>query len=117
MDVWIQILYVLSWLILLKFIQISVYPALRSPLGRLAYPVSLSGGILAFLALSWYLGLLRLPVSLAALPFVGLLAWITANVAACGFAGNFPKEFFVSKVVLVAVEAYQMLLGGRPCSD
>ena len=75
MESWVQILYVLSWLILLKFLQISVYPALRSPLGRLAYPVSFSGGVLAFSALSWYLGLLRLPVSLAALPFLGLLGW------------------------------------------
>jgi YYY domain-containing protein len=75
MEVWVQVLYVLSWLILLKFLQISVYPALRSPLGRLAYPVSFSGGILAFMALSWYLGLLRLPVSLAALPFLVLLSW------------------------------------------
>jgi YYY domain-containing protein len=75
MDVLIQVLYVLSWLVLLKFLQISVYPALRSPLGRLAYPVSYSGGVLAFSALSWYLGLLRLPVSLVALPFLGLLAW------------------------------------------
>ncbi|MDD1662039.1 MAG: DUF2298 domain-containing protein [Methanomicrobiales archaeon] len=75
MEVWIQILSALSWLILLKFLQISVYPVLRAPLGRLAYPVSFSGGVLAFSALSWYLGLLRLPVSLAALPFLGLLAW------------------------------------------
>ena len=75
MEVWAQVLYVLSWLVLLKFLQISVYPALRSSLGKLAYPVSFSGGVLAFSALSWYLGLLRLPVFLAALPFLGLLAW------------------------------------------
>ena len=58
-----------------EFLQISVYPVLRAPLGKLAYPVSFSGSILAFSALSWYLGLLRLPVSLAALPFLGLLLW------------------------------------------
>lgn len=75
MEVWFQVLNIVSWLILLKFLQVSVYPALRSPLGKLAYPVSFSGGILAFSALSWYLGLLRLPVSLAALPFLGLLVW------------------------------------------
>jgi YYY domain-containing protein len=75
MEFWVQILYVVSWLILLKFLQVSVYPVLRSPLGKLAYPVSFSGGILAFSALSWYLGLLRLPVSLAAVPFLGFLGW------------------------------------------
>jgi len=75
MGIELQILYVLSWLVLLKFIQVSLAPALRSPLGRLATPLSWTGGILAFSALSWYLGLLRLPVALAALPFLGLLAW------------------------------------------
>jgi YYY domain-containing protein len=75
MEVWFQVLYILLWLVLLKFLQISVYPALRPPLGRLAYPVSFTGGVLAFSALSWYLGLLRLPVFLAALPFLGLIAW------------------------------------------
>ena len=79
MEAWIQILSVLSWLILLKFLQISVYPVLRAPLGKLAYPVSFSGGVLAFSVLSWYLGLLRLPVSLAALPFLGLLVWATVK--------------------------------------
>jgi YYY domain-containing protein len=75
MDALVQVLFVLSWLVLLKFLQVSAYPLLRGPLGRLAYPVSFTGGILAFSALSWYLGLLRLPVALAALPFLGILGW------------------------------------------
>jgi YYY domain-containing protein len=75
MDPWAQIIAILSWLTLLKFLQAALYPALRPPLGRLAYPVSFSGGVLAFTVLSWYLGLLRLPVPLAALPFLGLIAW------------------------------------------
>ena len=75
MEIELQLLAVLSWLVLLKFLQASVYPALKQPLGRVAYPLSWTGGVLAFAALSWYLGLLRLPVVLAALPFLGLLAW------------------------------------------
>ena len=75
MEFWVQLLSIISWLILLKFLQLSVYPLLRSPLGKLAYPVSFSAGILSFSALSWYLGLLRLPVALAALPFLALLGW------------------------------------------
>jgi YYY domain-containing protein len=75
MEIELQVLYVLSWLVLLKFLQLSTYPVLRSPLGRLAYPLSFPGGILAFSALSWYLGLIRLPVTLAVIPFLLLLAW------------------------------------------
>jgi YYY domain-containing protein len=75
MEIELQVLSVLAWLVLLKFLQVSVYPALRSPLGKLAYPVSFSGGVLSFTALSWYLGLLGLPVTVAALPFLGLLGW------------------------------------------
>ncbi|MDD1667203.1 MAG: DUF2298 domain-containing protein [Methanomicrobiales archaeon] len=70
-----QVLAVLAWLVLLRFLQLSLYPLLRGPLGRFAYPASFSGSILAFSALSWYLGLLRLPVALAVLPFLGLLVW------------------------------------------
>jgi YYY domain-containing protein len=70
-----QVLFLLSWLVLLKFLQVSVYPVLAAHLEKSAYPVSFTAGILAFTALSWYLGLLRLPVVLAALPFLGLLGW------------------------------------------
>jgi YYY domain-containing protein len=70
-----QVLSLLGWLVLLKFLQVSLYPALKNSLGKSAYPLSWTGGILAFSALSWYLGLLGLPVALAALPFLGLLGW------------------------------------------
>jgi YYY domain-containing protein len=75
MDALVQVLFVLSWLVLLKFLQVSAYPVLRGPLGRLAYPVSFTGGVLAFSALSWCLGLLHVPVALAALPFLAILGW------------------------------------------
>ena len=75
MEPELQLLAVLGWLVLLKFLQVSLYPALKPSLGRLAYPLSWTGGVLALSALSWYLGLLRLPVALAVLPFLGLLAW------------------------------------------
>jgi YYY domain-containing protein len=70
-----QLLQVIGWLLLLKFLQVSLYPALGKSLGKAAYPLSFTGGILAFTALSWYLGLLRAPVALAAIPFLGLLGW------------------------------------------
>jgi YYY domain-containing protein len=68
-----QLISVLTWLVFLKFLQLAVYPVLRSRLGGAAYPLSFSTGILSFTALSWYLGLLGIPVTLAALPFLGLL--------------------------------------------
>jgi YYY domain-containing protein len=70
-----QVLSVLAWLVLLRFLQLSLYPLLAVPLGKFAYPASFSGSVLAFSVLSWYLGLLRLPVALAVLPFLGLLGW------------------------------------------
>ncbi|HUK38841.1 MAG TPA: DUF2298 domain-containing protein, partial [Methanomicrobiales archaeon] len=79
MDPSSQLVFVLSWLVLLKFLQLSLWPFLRAPLKRYAYPVAFSAAVLAFSALSWYLGLLRLPVALAALPFLGLLGWAAAK--------------------------------------
>ncbi|HMA05705.1 MAG TPA: DUF2298 domain-containing protein [Methanomicrobiales archaeon] len=75
MEAELQFLYVLRWLVLVKFLQLSLYPILRPRFGRFAYPSSYPAGILAFVALTWYLGLLRLPIALAVLPFLALLAW------------------------------------------
>ena len=35
-----QVLYVASWLAILKLLQLSVWPALRPLFGRLAYPAA-----------------------------------------------------------------------------
>ena len=75
MDAWVQVLSVLSWLVLLKFLQLAVYPVLKEPLGRFACPLSYTCGVLAFTVISWYLGLVGLPVPLAVVPFLALLGW------------------------------------------
>ncbi len=43
MEAELQILAALSWLVLLKFLQVSLYPALKGPLGKSVYPVSWTG--------------------------------------------------------------------------
>ena len=56
-----QVLYVLSWLAVLKLLQLSVWPALRPLFGRLAYPAAYTVSLLLLLLGSFYLGLV--PVS------------------------------------------------------
>jgi len=65
---------VISWLLFLKLIQIALWPSLETVLGRYGYPAAYTASVLLFTALSWYLALLGLPVPLAAVPFLVLLA-------------------------------------------
>jgi len=64
---------IFSWLLLLFFLQVSVWPYLRRACGQFAYPVAFPVSLLLFCLLSWYCGLLRLPVILALVPFGVLL--------------------------------------------
>lgn len=68
-----QVLYVLSWLAILKLLQLSVWPALRPLFGRLAYPAAFTTSVLLLLLGSFYLGLARLPTWIAIAPFLILL--------------------------------------------
>ena len=70
-----QLIFVISWLALLKFLQLAVWPHLTSLFGKLAYGVAWPLSLILFTIISWYCGLLGLPVQLAALPFVLLVAW------------------------------------------
>ena len=65
---------VVSWILLLKLIQTALWPSLEPVLGRYGYPAAYTASVLLFTAFSWYCGLLGLPVPLAALPFLVLLA-------------------------------------------
>ena len=56
-----QVVYVLSWLAVLKLLQLSVWPVLRPLFGRLAYPAAYTTSLLLFLLGSFYLGLAHLP--------------------------------------------------------
>jgi YYY domain-containing protein len=75
LNIELQIISVISWLLILTFIQISVYPLLKKTFGNFAFPASFSASLLIFTIITWYCGLCHLPVQLALLPFLVLLAY------------------------------------------
>ena len=70
-----QIFSVISWLVVLTLLQLSFYPSLKKTFKIFAFPVSFSASLLAFTILSWYCGLLRIPVQIAILPFLALFCY------------------------------------------
>ncbi len=70
-----QIFSVISWLAVLTLLQLSVYPSLKKTFGTFAFPVSFSASLLTFTIISWYCGLLRIPVQIAVLPFLALFCY------------------------------------------
>ena len=69
------ILTVLLLLVVVKFCQLAVYPYLRPALPKIAYGLAYPISILLLTLISWYLGLLQLPVQLSLIPFAALLAF------------------------------------------
>lgn len=70
-----QILSVVSWFILVSFLQLALYPALKRISDRYAFPAAFAGSVLIFTLLSWYCGLLRFPVRIALIPFAALFIY------------------------------------------
>jgi len=70
-----QIFSVLSWLAVLTLIQLSFYPSLKKTFKSFAFPVSFSASLLTFTILTWYCGLLHIPVQIALLPFLALICY------------------------------------------
>lgn len=70
-----QALMVLAWLILIKFLQFSLWPRLRGALGEYAAPVAYPASILIFGVVSWYAAIVGLPVQTALVPFVALAGY------------------------------------------
>jgi YYY domain-containing protein len=70
-----QVFSVISWIAVLTLIQISFYPSLKKTFRSFAFPVSFSASLLAFTIISWYCGLLHLPVQIALLPFLALFGY------------------------------------------
>jgi len=66
---------VLSWLVIITLLQLAFYPCLKNTFGKFAFPVAFSASLLTFTIISWYCGLVRLPIHLALLPFLGLLIY------------------------------------------
>jgi YYY domain-containing protein len=69
------ILPVLSWLAVIKVLHLGTWPALDRTLGSLAAAAAYPASVLTFTLLSWYGGLFGLPVWLALLPALGVIAW------------------------------------------
>ncbi len=69
------ILPVLSWLAVIKVLHLGAWPVLDRTLGSLAAAAAYPASILVFTLFSWYGGLFGLPVWLALLPFVGVIAY------------------------------------------
>jgi YYY domain-containing protein len=70
-----QIFSVISWLGFLTLIQLSCYPSLKKTFKSFAFPVSFSASLLVFTLLSWYCGLLHIPVQIALVPFLALFCY------------------------------------------
>jgi len=70
-----QIFCVVSWLVILTLLQLSLYPALKKTFGSFAFPAAFPASVLLFTLISWYLGLVHLPVHLSLLPFLTFIAF------------------------------------------
>jgi YYY domain-containing protein len=70
-----QIFAVISWLVILTLLQLSLYPSLRKTFRDFAFPAAFPVSILVFTLISWYCGLMRLPIHFALLPFLALIGY------------------------------------------
>jgi YYY domain-containing protein len=70
-----QIISVISWLAVLTLLQLSFYPSLKRTFGSFAFPISFSASLLTFTIISWYCGVMRIPVQVALLPFLALFVF------------------------------------------
>jgi len=66
---------VISWLAVITLLQLSLWPFLKKTFREFAFPAAFSGSILLFTLLTWYCGLLRLPVQLGIVPFLAFFAY------------------------------------------
>jgi YYY domain-containing protein len=70
-----QVFSVISWLAVLILLQISIYPSLKRAFGSFAFPVAFPASVLVFTLISWYCGLVRLPIHLSLVPFIVLIGY------------------------------------------
>ncbi|MDO5844158.1 MAG: DUF2298 domain-containing protein [Methanocorpusculum sp.] len=85
-----QILTVILWIAAIKFCQVTVYPYLRPALHNLSYGLAYPIGILLLTLISWYLGLIGVPVQFALLFFliIGALAFYKKQYSREDFKKN-----------------------------
>ena len=68
----VQVLSVGTWLLLVTFLQLSLYPLLRRWLGEIAFPASFPVSLLVFALVSWYAGIIHIAPQVALIPFAAL---------------------------------------------
>jgi YYY domain-containing protein len=61
--------------LVLLILQFSLYPSLKKTFGCFAFPAAYPASVLLFTLMSWYCGLVRVPVALALLPFFALMVY------------------------------------------
>ena len=91
-----QVLMVLSWLVLIKFLQVALWPRLTGALGEYAAPIAYPASALTYGAVSWYAALVGLPVQTALVPFVALAAYAL-------YRGEYTREALRSALIWDAV--------------
>ena len=91
----IQVLSVISWLLILTVLQLSLWPYLKKAIGDLAFPVAFPASVLLFTFISWYCGLVQIPVYLTMVPFIILLlvALYRGEYSLNGLKGECKWEF------------------------
>jgi len=70
---------VLLWLAVVKILHLAVWPALERTFGNLAAAAAYPASVLLFTLGTWYLGLMGLPIQLALLPFIALVAYAASQ--------------------------------------
>jgi YYY domain-containing protein len=94
-----QVLSVVSWLLVISLLQISVYPSLKKTLGRFAFPAAFPASVLFFTLVSWYCGLLQVPVQIALVPFAVLFLYHAYHRQYT--AGNLKQEWQWELIFLI----------------
>ena len=82
-------------MLILTFLQLSLWPYLKKTIGDLAFPVAFPASVLLFTLISWYCGLVRVPVYIALIPFVFMLlfALYSREYSLDGLKGEWKWEF------------------------
>lgn len=65
-----QICTIVLWLLIIKFCQMAIYPYLKPVSEKLAYGLAYPAGMLILTFISWWIGILHLPVEVAMIFFV-----------------------------------------------
>ncbi|WOF15582.1 hypothetical protein F1737_02220 [Methanoplanus sp. FWC-SCC4] len=102
----IQILYVILWMFILKFIQISIWPALKNCFGEYSYGISYPASILLFGLISWYCGILGVTIYTALIPFAAILAYYLIKKEYCreNFQGKWKWDLVFFLLFLFMLE-------------